>query len=157
MANKKRHKQKQEKALPTDARADPLTHAFKEYWRNVDAGKSHTNAAIFVMRDYGIEMNDKQFRRCARRVKNKIGEIRGREQGERDYHLIEHLVRHRYKEPVASWDEFDAAFHACGLPRTMLRGVKQFLQACGMELEQDGASAVEDRPETRSGPGSSGS
>ena len=59
MAKKKRHNQKQEKALPTDARADPLTHAFKEYWRNVDAGKSHTNAAIFVMRDYGIEMNDK--------------------------------------------------------------------------------------------------
>ncbi len=128
------------------ARSDPLTHAFKEYWRNVDARKNHTNAAIFVMRDYGIEMNDKHFRRCARRVKNKIGEIRGREQGERDYYLIEHLVRHRYKQPVESWDQFDAAFKACGLPLSMLRQAKQFLQACGNDFTGDDNSRSEDRP-----------
>jgi len=151
---KKRTGGKQKKQTTDSAGPDPLTHAFKEYWRNVDAGKNHTNAARFVMRDYGIEMNDKQFRRCARRVKEKIREIKGFRQGERDYHLIEHLVRHRYKDPIETWDEFDAAFHACGLPRSMLRGVKQFLQATGTTLTQDDASADEDRPGAGSGAGS---
>jgi len=128
---KKRTGGKQTKPSPGSTVPDPLTHAFTEYWRNVDAGKNHTNAARFVMRDYGIEMNDKQFRRCARRVKDKVREVKGFSKGERDYHLIEHLVRHRYKVPIETWDDFDAAFHACGLPRTMLRGVKEFLQATG--------------------------
>ena len=142
---KRRTGGKQKKQPPGSAGPDPLSHAFTEYWRNVEAGKNHTNAARFVMRDYGIEMNDKQFRRCARRVKENIREVKGVRQGERDYHLIEHLVRHRYKDPIETWEGFDAAFHACGLPRSMLRGVKQFLQATGTTFARDGAAADDDR------------
>ena len=57
---KKRTNLKHQTHNPADTRPDPLTQAFKEYWRNVDAGKNHTNAALYVLRDYGIEMNDKQ-------------------------------------------------------------------------------------------------
>ena len=146
---KKRTGGKHKRQSSVDARPDPLTHAFKEYWQNVDAGKNHTNVAIFMMRDYGVEMHDKQFRRCARRLKDKIGEIRGWKQGERDYHLIEHLVRYRYKEPVESWDQFDAAFHACGLPPAMLHGVKQFLQAGGNGFTEVVKSSAEDRLEAQ--------
>ncbi len=131
---KKRTSRKQKPQTPADTRPDRLTQAFKEYWRNVDAGKNHTNAALYVLRDYGIEMNDKHFRRCARRVKGSIAEIKGRSQGERDYHLIEHLVRNRYKEPLETWEHFDAAFHACGLPPAMLANVKRYLQADGYDF-----------------------
>ena len=131
---KKRTGLKYKTQAPTDTRPDPLTHAFKEYWRNVDAGKNHTNAALYVLRDYGIEMNDKQFRRCPSRVKGKIGEIKGRQQGDRDYYLVEHLVRNRYKEPLESWEAFDVAFHACGLPSSMLPNVKLHLQADGYDF-----------------------
>ena len=110
---------------------DPLTQAFAEYWRNINAGKNHTNAAIFVMRDYGIAMNDKHFRRCARRIKNRLAEVKGISADTRDSQLVEHLVRNRFKEPIVSWEQFDAAFMACGLPVVMLSPVKQCLLAEG--------------------------
>ena len=110
---------------------DPLTQAFAEYWRNINAGKNHTNAAIFVMRDYGIAMNDKHFRRCARRIKNRLPEVKGLAADVRDSQLVEHLVRNRFKEPIESWEQFDAAFMACGLPVGMLSPAKQCLLAEG--------------------------
>jgi hypothetical protein len=130
----KRTSRKPKSPSHADTRPDPLTQAFKEYWRNVDAGKNHTNAALYVLRDYGLAMNDKQFRRCARRIKSKIAEAKDRQQGERDYYLIEHLVRHRFKESLESWDQFDAAFSACGLPTSMLASVKRYLQADGYDF-----------------------
>ena len=110
---------------------DPLAQAFGEYLRNINAGKNHTNAAIFVMRDYGITMNDKHFRRCARRIKDRLAEVKASSPDVRDYQLIEHLVRKRFKEPIGSWEQFDAAFMACGLPVDMLNPAKQYLLAEG--------------------------
>jgi len=119
---------------------DPLTQAFTEYWRNINAGKNHTNAAIFVMRDYGITMNDKHFRRCARRIKDRLSEVKGNAVDVRDSQLVEHLVRHRFKEPVKTWEQFDAAFMACGLPSAMLAPVKKCLLAEGYAFSESNES-----------------
>ena len=127
MAKRKSAKSKPQTVTFTDARPDPLYQAFKEYWRNVDAGKNHTDAAINAMVDFGIDMDDKHFRRCARRAKDPIAEIRKSNNENRDFKLIEYLVRKRYKEPVETWDQFEAAFHACGLPPNVLENVKRHL------------------------------
>ena len=141
MRRPSRKKRSSAKSTKPERRAtvnDPLTQAFAEYWRNVNAGKNHTNAAIFVLRDYGIAMNDKQFRRCARRIKGRLGEVKGLATDLRDSQIVEHLVRHRFKEPVETWEQFDTAYTACGLPPSMLAPVKQCLRAEGYGFSEIG-------------------
>ena len=141
MRRPSRKKRSSAKSTKPERRAtvnDPLTQAFAEYWRNINAGKNHTNAAIFVMRDYGIAMNDKQFRRCARRIKGRLGEVKELATDLRDSQIVEHLVRHRFKEPVETWEQFDTAYTACGLPPSMLGPVKQCLRAEGYGFSEIG-------------------
>ena len=125
-----------------DAETDPLYQAFVDYWHHIAAGKTKTEAAIDAIADHnlgGIDGIDAvHFRRLAKKhvtgpLDVQFAAIANSKKENRDFKMIEWIVRGSSKLPVDTWEEFEAAYHDSGIGDVphLLDVVKLYLMRVG--------------------------
>ena len=139
MAKRKSDKSKPQTFTFTDARPDPLYQAFDKYWKYLEQGLNQTAAVTRALVDAKCDdINPSHFRRLARQTKDPIAEAAKSRKENRDFKLIELMVRRASKLPVDRWDQFEAAFHDSGLPAPLLDIAKIYLLRVGYKQAKKG-------------------
>ena len=104
-----------------DAETDPLYQAFVDYWHHITAGKNKTEAAQYAIVDHNLgDIDAVNFRRLAKKHVTapedvQFTAIANSKKENRDFKMIEFIVRGSSELPVDTWEEFEAAYHDSGI------------------------------------------
>ena len=113
-------------------RSDPMYQAFEKYWKYLEQGLNQSAAVTRALSETKCEyIKPSHFRRLAILAKDLLSKAAKSRKENRDFKLIEFLVRSTSKLPVDTWEQFEAAFHDSGLPPVLLEIAKLHLLRVG--------------------------